>query len=63
MQEMSYGAALCRATAKLCLTANAIAMSVTAELPQLQPSFLLKNAVFWDVTPCGPCKNRRFGGT
>jgi hypothetical protein len=23
----------------------------------------MKNAVFWDVTPCGSCKNRRFGGT
>jgi hypothetical protein len=23
----------------------------------------LKNGVFWDVTPCGFCKNRRFGGT
>jgi hypothetical protein len=23
----------------------------------------LKNAVFWDVTPCGSSKNRRFGGT
>jgi hypothetical protein len=22
----------------------------------------MKNAVFWDVTPCGSCKNRRFGG-
>jgi hypothetical protein len=22
----------------------------------------LKNGVFWDVTPCGSCKNRRFGG-
>jgi hypothetical protein len=22
----------------------------------------LKNAVFWDVTPCGPCKNQRVGG-
>jgi hypothetical protein len=22
----------------------------------------LKNAVFWDVTPCTSCKNRRFGG-
>jgi hypothetical protein len=19
----------------------------------------MKNGVFWDVTPCGPCKNRR----
>jgi hypothetical protein len=23
----------------------------------------LKNGVFWDVTPCGSCKNRRFRGT
>jgi hypothetical protein len=23
----------------------------------------MKNAVFWVVTPCGSCKNRRFGGT
>jgi hypothetical protein len=22
----------------------------------------IKNGVFWDVTPCGSCKNRRFGG-
>jgi hypothetical protein len=22
----------------------------------------MKNAVFWDVTPCASCKNRRFGG-
>jgi hypothetical protein len=23
----------------------------------------MKNGVFWDVTPCGSYKNRRFGGT
>jgi hypothetical protein len=23
----------------------------------------MKNCVFWDVTPCGSCKNRRVGGT
>jgi hypothetical protein len=23
----------------------------------------MKDAVFWDVTPCGSCKKRRFGGT
>jgi hypothetical protein len=23
----------------------------------------MMNAVFWDVTPRGSCKNRRFGGT
>jgi hypothetical protein len=22
-----------------------------------------KNGVFWDVTPCSSCKNRRLGGT
>jgi hypothetical protein len=22
-----------------------------------------KNGVFWDITPCGSCKKRRFGGT
>jgi hypothetical protein len=22
-----------------------------------------KNGVFWVITPCGSCKNRRFGGT
>jgi hypothetical protein len=22
-----------------------------------------KNGIFWDVTMCGSCKNRRFGGT
>jgi hypothetical protein len=26
-------------------------------------SATLKNAGFWDVTLCGSCKNRRFGGT
>jgi hypothetical protein len=25
-------------------------------------NFGVKNAVFWDVTPHGSCKNRRFGG-
>jgi hypothetical protein len=23
----------------------------------------MKNGIFWVVTPCGSCKNRRFGGT
>jgi hypothetical protein len=29
----------------------------------LQTPNKLKNGVFWDVTPCGYCMNRRFGGT
>jgi hypothetical protein len=24
---------------------------------------IFKNSVFWDVTPCGSCNNRRLGGT
>jgi hypothetical protein len=24
--------------------------------------FNVENDVFWDVTPCGSCKNRSFGG-
>jgi hypothetical protein len=27
------------------------------------PALTIKNGVFWDVTPHGSCKNRRFGGT
>jgi hypothetical protein len=23
----------------------------------------INHGVFWDVTPCGSCKDRRFGGT
>jgi hypothetical protein len=23
----------------------------------------IKNAIFWDITPYGSCKNQRFGGT
>jgi hypothetical protein len=26
-------------------------------------SYIQKNGVFWVVTPCGSCKNGRFGGT
>jgi hypothetical protein len=30
-----------------------------------QPTILpqINNAIFWDVTPCGFCKNQHFGGT
>jgi hypothetical protein len=42
---------------------------VCYERPGLKPwtvleiKLHLKNGAFWDVTPCGSCKNRRFGGT
>jgi hypothetical protein len=30
---------------------------------EVSTAVTMKNAVFWDVTPCGSFKNRRFGGT
>jgi hypothetical protein len=30
---------------------------------ELRTKWYVKNGVFWVVTPCVPCKNRRFGGT
>jgi hypothetical protein len=33
---------------------------LVVELMNLKPT---KNGIFWDVTPCASCKNRRFGGT
>jgi hypothetical protein len=29
---------------------------------ELFTAVTIKNTVFWDVRPCGSCKNRRFGG-
>jgi hypothetical protein len=37
------------------------------ELGQLTVYYMelntIENGIFWDVMPCGSCKNRRFGGT
>jgi hypothetical protein len=33
------------------------------ELKRSGTNQMVKNGVFWDVTPCGSCKNRRFVGT
>jgi hypothetical protein len=30
---------------------------------EVSPAVTMKNAVFWDVTPCGFCMKRRFVGT
>jgi hypothetical protein len=30
---------------------------------EVSTAVTMKNAVFWDVMPCGPWKNRRFEGT
>jgi hypothetical protein len=31
-------------------------------LQKLKTNLDAKNGVFWDITPCGSCNNRRFGG-
>jgi hypothetical protein len=30
---------------------------------EVSTAVTMRNAVFWDVTPCSSCKNRRFGKT
>jgi hypothetical protein len=30
---------------------------------EVSTAVTMKNGVFWDVTPCGSCKNQRFGVT
>jgi hypothetical protein len=37
--------------------------SISIERFEAFKAVAMKNAVFWDVTPCGSCKSRRFGGT
>jgi hypothetical protein len=32
-------------------------------MDELGTTLTVKNGVFWDVTPCGSRKNRRYGGT
>jgi hypothetical protein len=36
---------------------------ILSAFPSIQLLVSMKNGVFWDVTPCDSCKNRRFGGT
>jgi hypothetical protein len=38
-------------------------ISLTIVTFEVFTAVTMNNGVFWDVTPCGPCKNGRFGGT
>jgi hypothetical protein len=42
---------------------NIVARQQTNDRFEVFTAVTMKNGVFWDVTPCGSCKNRRFGGT
>jgi hypothetical protein len=46
------------------ITTTRLAVLITVVYPySALGTFLTQNGVFWDVTPCDSCKNRRFGGT
>jgi hypothetical protein len=48
----------------LCLACVNTHQSVTTTVYHIfKNTSNMKNGVFWDVTPYGSCKNRRFGGT
>jgi hypothetical protein len=36
---------------------------INLERCEVSTAVTVNNTVFWDVTPCGSCKIRRFGGT
>jgi hypothetical protein len=41
-----------------------LASNIKLSTPRVTANVVpMKNGVFWDVTPCGSCKNRRIGGT
>jgi hypothetical protein len=47
-------------------TFHAVLVRTASKLEQLhllEMSFYIKNAIFWDVMPCGSCKNQHFRGT
>jgi hypothetical protein len=46
-----------------CISRTHISLEEIAKLEDVINKVILKNAAFWDVTPCGSCKNRRFIGT
>jgi hypothetical protein len=45
------------------ITLNRVNLNHKSSFIELQTNKTKKNGVFWVVTPCGSCKNRRFGGT
>jgi hypothetical protein len=42
---------------------EAYASTMTSVRFEAFTALKMKHSVLWDVTPCGSCKNRRFGGT
>jgi hypothetical protein len=54
-----------RSVGILCLWAKSRGVKITQYYIcinlNVEHIYLKKNGVFWDVTTCGSCKNRRFG--
>jgi hypothetical protein len=49
-------------TIQVCQTAQNTSVQISVRF-EVFTTVTMKNGVFWDVTPCGSCKYRRFGGT
>jgi hypothetical protein len=45
------------------VTRGCLKVYVTSVRFEVFTAVTMNNGVFWDVTPCGSCKNRLFGGT
>jgi hypothetical protein len=48
---------------RLELPGKVVKLLMTCVRLEVFTAVTMKNGVFWDVMPCGSCKNRRFGGT
>jgi hypothetical protein len=45
------------------MTLGMYVMATWSDSVRFEVFTAVKNALFWDVTPCVPCKNLLFGGT
>jgi hypothetical protein len=63
MEQKQEDVLSCVFTAKFKWSSGRSARELGAFDGHLAAFLSLKNGVFWVVTPCGSCKNRRFGGT
>jgi hypothetical protein len=53
----------CNYTSAFKLQAAVSSRLFSLKMKKIYSPKIMENGVFWDVTLCGSCKNRRFGGT
>jgi hypothetical protein len=54
---------MCSISAIYIIHCGQFACAITHGFLNIKILYKLKNVVFWNVTPCGSCKNRHFRGT